>query len=108
MGLDVVHLTERLPQDADDCLVFQTIASEGRCLLTRDLAIRSNQRLRHAIRDYDIGAFFLGGKNRSGRELIVQAVKAATLMEEKAASAKRPFAFIVSPGGGTIERLELD
>jgi predicted nuclease of predicted toxin-antitoxin system len=108
LGLDARHLREDYPEDALDEVWLAAIGAEGRCLITRDLSIRTNRRLKDALKRYRVGAFFLGGKNRSARELIEQAVSANRLMEEAAASARRPFAFIVRPGGRSLVKLPLD
>ena len=107
LGLDVKHLKEDHPEDTLDEVWLAAIGADGRCLITRDLSIRTNRRLKDALKRHRVGAFFLGGKNRSARELIEQAVSANRLMEE-AASGRRPFAFIVRPGGRSLEKLPLD
>lgn len=69
-GEDVVHLKEFFPDDVDDVVWLEHIGREGWILITRDERVRYNPSESAAIREHNIGAFFLGGKNRGRWELI--------------------------------------
>lgn len=106
-GEDVVHLTEFLDPNVPDPEMLAHVGSEGWCLVTRDEKIRYRPAESAAIREHQVGAFFMGGKNLRRCQLIQQLVRNWPRMKELAANTRRPFAFRVPPTGGTIKRLTL-
>ncbi len=106
-GEDVIHLTEVLPPEAEDTELLAHVGSEGSCLVTRDDRIRYRPAESEAIREHQVGAFFMGGKNLRRCQLIQQLVRNWPRMKELAAKTRRPFAFRVPPTGGTIKPISL-
>jgi hypothetical protein len=76
-------------------------------LITRDDRIRRRPNELAAFRQHNVGAFFLGGKNRTRCELIQQTVRNWPQIKELAAKTHRPFAFRVPPSGKTIVSIAL-
>ena len=108
LGVPAEHLRDRFAPDTEDHVWLEYVGENDLFLLTRDLNIRSNPRLRQAIKDYRVGAFFLGGKERTRLELARQVLSAIYGIQDHAANTQKPFAFIVRPRGGRLERLPLD
>lgn len=106
-GEDVVHLKEFFADDTDDTVWLARIGEEGWCLITRDDRVRFNPAELMALKEHRVGAFFLGGKNRSRCELIQQLVRNWPQMKEIAQKTRRPFAFRVRPTGGNFDKLPL-
>ena len=106
-GEDVVHLTEIFPPEVEDTELLARVGSEGWCLVTRDDKIRSRPAESTAIREYRVGAFFMGGKNLRRCQLIQQLVRNWPRMKELAAKTRRPFAFRVPPRGAKIKPIPL-
>lgn len=104
---DVVHLTDHFPHETPDTDWLQHIGQAGWLLVTRDERIRKNPLELSAIRDHQVGAFFLAGKNRSRCDLIRQLVRHFPRMKELAANSHRPFAYRIPPSGSKIERVSL-
>jgi predicted nuclease of predicted toxin-antitoxin system len=102
---EIIHLSERFPTDAKDPDWLPVIAREGLILITRDDHIRWKPAELGALRKSGVGAFFLGGKNRSRCDLIQQIVRNWPRMKELASSTRRPFAFRVPPVGTKFDRL---
>jgi predicted nuclease of predicted toxin-antitoxin system len=61
-GEDVIHLTDIFPPDEPDIKWLKHIGENGLTLITRDEAIRWHPAETEAFREYQVGAFFLGGK----------------------------------------------
>lgn len=106
-GEDVVHLTEFLEPNAPDTEMLARVGSEGWCLVTRDNRIRFRPAESAAIREQQVGAFFMGGKNLRRCQLIRQLVRNWPRMKELAAKTRRPFAFRVPPKGAKIKPIPL-
>ena len=106
-GEDVVHLKEFFAPDTDDPAWLARIGTEGWFLITRDLRVRKRPGELHALKEHDVGAFFLGGKNRSRCELIQQLVRNWPRLKELAESTRPPFAYRVPPSGSKIDQLLL-
>jgi len=64
-GEDVVHLKELFPQATEDVSWLKYVGDGGLFLVTRDERLRWNPAEIRAIREHRVGAFFLGGKERS-------------------------------------------
>jgi predicted nuclease of predicted toxin-antitoxin system len=104
---DVTHLTDHfLPETADEEWLPH-VGQNGWFLITRDERIRKNPLELSAIRKHAVGAFFLGGKNRTRCDLIRQLVRHFPRMKELAAKTRRPFAYRIPPTGSKIESIPL-
>jgi predicted nuclease of predicted toxin-antitoxin system len=101
-GEEAIHITEMFPADTTDEVWLQHVGKSGMFLITRDHRIRWRPNELAALSKHNVGAFFLGGKNRSGCELIQQVVRNWPGIKELAARSHRPFAFRVPPSGKAI------
>lgn len=109
-GEEVIHLQEEYGQDnVLDEVWLKDIGRKGYLLITRDLKIPLHQAEKQAFKDNKVGAFFLGGKNRSAFAIIQQVIKNWPRIKELAESnqKKRPFAFRVPPAGSKIKAIPL-
>ena len=106
-GEDVVHLQDHFDANADDSEWLAQIGSKGWFLITRDDRIRYNPHEKRALKENEVGAFFLGGKNRRRCDLIQQLVRNWPLMKKFAEDTDRPFAVHVPPSGAKLKVLPL-
>ena len=106
-GEDAIHLTEKFPSDTADEEWLRYVGENGLFLITRDDRIRWRPNELAAFKRYNVGAFFLGGKNRNAWDLIQQVVRNWLRIKELAAKTHRPFAFLVRPSGAKIEPIRL-
>ena len=106
-GEDVVHLKEFFAPDTDDPVWLARIGAEGWFLITRDLRVRKRPGELQAIKQHQVGAFFLGGKNRTRCELIQQIVRNWPRLKDLAAGKNPPFAYRIPPSGSKIDELPL-
>ena len=106
-GEDVVHITEIFADDTDDPDWLPHIGSEGWILITRDKRIRYRPAEWTALKEHGVGAFFMGGKQRSRCQLIQQLVRNWPRMKELAGKTQVPFAFQVPPTGTKVAPLPL-
>lgn len=105
---EAIHLIEEFPQETKDADWLPIVGSRGWTLVTRDERILKNPAELKAYKDNNIGAFFLGGKNRSRCELILQLVRNWPRMKELTSKTKRPFAFRIPPSGTNFTKISLD
>ncbi len=106
-GENVEHLQDHFSSDAPDTEWLEYIGSNEFFLITRDDRILKNPAELSALRSGRVGAFFLGGKNRSRCELIQQLVRNWPKIKETAAANTRPFAFRVPPSGTKFARINI-
>jgi PIN domain-containing protein len=104
---DVVHLQDRFSEAARDEEWLSAIGKDGWTLITRDDHIRWKPAELAALKVHGIGAFFLGGKNRSRCDLIQQLVRNWPRIKELSTKTRRPFAFRVPPQGTSFSVLSL-
>lgn len=102
-----IHLVDEFSQDTKDTDWIPVVGSKGWTLITRDERILKNPAELKAYKENNIGAFFLGGKNRSRCDLIRQLVRNWPQMKELAAKTRKPFAFRVPPSGGKFKKILL-
>jgi len=98
-GENVMHLTDQFAAETEDEKWLNYVGNQELILVTRDERIRYNPLELKALREYKIGVFFLGGKNRSRCEIIQQVVRNWPRMKELAGKTNRPFAFRIPPAG---------
>jgi len=106
-GEEVVHLTEHFLEDTEDAVWLKYIGEKQLILITRDEKIRWNPAEIQAFRKHRVGAFFLGGKNRSRCQLIQQIVRHWPRIKEYSEKEKLPFAFRVPPTGTKFTRIPI-
>lgn len=98
-GEPVVHLRSLFDPDEDDAVWLEHLGKSGMILITRDERIRYRPNELAALREHRVGAFFLGGKNRTRCELIQQLVRNWPRIKEEAKKKRPPFAIRVPPTG---------
>lgn len=106
-GEDVDHLQDHFPDDCPDTEWLKYIGDNDYFLITRDDAIRRKPAELSAFKRYGVGAFFLGGKNRTVWQLVQQIVRNWPRIHEYAGRTRRPFAFRVPPSGAKFIRIPL-
>ena len=106
-GEEAIHLTEVFDQDTDDVSWLQYVGDNDLLLVTRDERVRRHPAELQALKQHKVGAFFLGGKNRSRCELIQQLVRNWPRMKKLGSSTRRPFAYRVPPSGAKIVSIPL-
>lgn len=106
-GEDVVHLTDHFPQDAADSEWLPFVGENAYILVTRDEKIRWKPAELQAVKNFKVGAFFLGGKKLDRCQLIQQVVRNWPRMKQIAHSESRPFAIRIPPHGTKFTDLPL-
>lgn len=106
-GENVDHLQDHFPSDAPDTEWLEYIGKNSFFLITRDDMIRRNPAEIQALKMHGVGAFFLGGKNRSRCELIQQLVRNWPRIKETASKNTKPFAYRVPPSGTKFVRINI-
>jgi hypothetical protein len=89
---------------------LEYIGERGYALITKDKGIRKKPNEKAMLRKYKIVAFYLGGSEKSGHDIVKQLVNVWENMEEKAdkaLKAGRAAAFLVNPSGRSIEPIPL-
>ena len=104
-GESVTHLQDHFPEDTIDEVWLQFVGRNGHVLVSRDYHIRIRPAELKAFRSYKVGAFFLGGKNRTRCELIQQLVRNWPRIKEFAQKTKPPYAFRVPPSGTKFDTI---
>ncbi|MCJ7659503.1 MAG: DUF5615 family PIN-like protein [Anaerolineales bacterium] len=107
-GEETLHLTERFPPGTTDEEWLPFVAENGYLLFTRDKMIRRRPQQLALIREYKIGAFFLGGKTMDRWNYIRQIVTAWHKIEATVKKETPPFLYQVTRSGSKVERLPLD
>jgi len=106
-GEDVIHLKDEFPEETIDTEWLKYVGEERFVLITRDEAIRRNPAELAALREYKVGAFFLGGKNLDRWRIIQQVVRNWPRIKEFAERTRPPYAFRVPPRGTSFSRITL-
>ncbi len=110
LGYNVEHLLDNFPQGTKDEEWLEYVGKNNLALITKDKAIRRKPNEKALLLKYRVVAFYLGGSERSVKEIAEQLTRAWGKME---AEAKKQFrknaagAFIVRPRGGKIDRIPL-
>ena len=106
-GEDVSHLQDTFPSDAPDVEWLRHIGENSIILITRDERIRRNPAELSALRQFKVGAFYLGGKNRTRCELVQQLVRNWPRIKNYAAKENRPFVFRIPPRGTKFSKIPI-
>lgn len=104
-GENVSHIKEMFFPDTEDPVWLKYIGDNNIFVITRDEKLRWRPAEIQSIRRYNVGAFFLGGKNRSRCDLIRQLVRSWPHIKELASREKTPFIYRVPPQGSAIRRV---
>jgi hypothetical protein len=106
-GEDVDHLQDHFRDDCPDIEWLKHIGENRYFLITRDDAVRRKPAELLALKQFGVGAFFLGGKNRTRWELIQQLIRNWLRIKDYAATERRPFACRIPPSGTKFVRIPL-
>ena len=106
-GEDVVHLKEFFPEETEDVEWLKFVGEKNLILITRDERVRRNPAELTAFRRYNVGAFFLGGKNLDRCKIIQQVVRNWPRIKQHATKEKKPFALRVPPSGTKFSSIPL-
>ena len=106
-GEPVEHLQDHFSPDSPDTEWLPYIGDNEYFLITRDNAIRRNPAELAALKKHKVGAFFLGGKERTRWELIDQLVRNWPRIKEVAVRTRKPFAIRIPPSGTKFEFISL-
>ena len=107
---NVEHLLDNFDPGTKDVVWLEYVGRNKLALITKDKNIRRKPNEKALLLKYKVVAFYLGGSEQSGQNIVKQLVNAWEKMEAKA---KKQFkkntagAFIVRPGGGKIVPIPL-
>ena len=102
----VIHITEIFPPDTLDVIWLEHIGKNGMVLVSKDRKIRRRKAELMALKEYNIGAFFLIGRKLTKWQEIRQLIFQWEKMKELAIRSRRPFAFLV-PQRGNITAIPI-
>lgn len=106
-GEDVVHLKEMFEEQEPDASWLKQIGDKRFFLVTRDERVRFNPIELSALKQNNVGAFFVGGKNLTRCAIIQQVVRNWPRIKELSAKTKLPFLYRIPPSGTKFVRLEI-
>lgn len=109
-GKNVEHVLDSFPRGTPDTEWLKYIGENNLILVTKDKGIRRRPNEKALLREYKIVAFYLGGSEKSGHDILKQLVNAWEKMEAEAKKQLKKGvagAFIVRPRGGKIDRIPL-
>ena len=98
-GEDVVHLKDIFPEGTPDIKWLKYVGVNQLILVTRDERLRFNPAEIITLKQYKVGAFFLGGKNLTRCKIIQQIVRHWHRIKEFADNTQQPFIFRIPPSG---------
>lgn len=104
-GENVSHIKEIFPASTEDPVWLKYMGDNSIYVITRDEKLRWRPAEIQSIRKYNVGAFFLSGKNRSRCDLVRQLVRSWPRIKELASKERTPFIFSVPPKGAVIRRV---
>jgi hypothetical protein len=110
IGKNVEHVLDNFPQGTKDVEWLKYVSENRLALVTKDKWIRRKPNERAMLLKYGIVAFYLGGSEKSGHDILKQLVNAWENMEAKAQKSLKTGkagAFIVRPNGRKIEPIPL-
>ena len=106
-GEDVIHLKEVFRNDEQDISWLKYIGEKKYFLVTRDEHVRFNPTELQTLKEYNVGAFFVGGKNLNRCAIIKQIVRNWPRVKEFSARTKVPFMYRIPPSGTKFVRIEM-
>ncbi len=110
IGKNVEHVLDNFPQGTKDVEWLKYVSENRLALVTKDKGIRRKPNEKAMLLKYGIVAFYLGGSEKSGHDILKQLVNAWENMEAKAQKSLKTGkagAFIVRPNGRKIEPIPL-
>ncbi|MCJ7646177.1 DUF5615 family PIN-like protein [bacterium] len=109
-GKNVEHVLDRFPDGTKDVEWLSYVGENGLILVTKDKGIKRKPNEKALLLKYRIVAFYLGGSEKSGHDILKQLVNAWENMEvkaEKQLKTRRAGAFLVNPHGSKIGPIPL-
>ena len=109
-GKDVEHLLEKFSPGTKDEVWLKYVGENKLILVTKDKGIRKKPNEKALLLRYGVVAFYLGGSEKSGHDILKQLANAWENMESTSAKHVDKGigrAFIVRPNGRKIEELPL-
>jgi hypothetical protein len=109
-GKNVEHVLDTFPQGTKDEEWLDYAGKNQLVLITKDKGIRRKPNEKALLLKYGVVAFYLGGSESSGHDMLLQVVKIWNKMEQKAKQQLKKGiagAFMVRPGGGKIDDIPL-
>ena len=110
IGKNVEHVLDNFPQGTKDVEWLEYVSKNRLALVTKDKGIRRKPNEKAMLLKYGIVAFYLGGSEKSGHDILKQLANAWENMEAKAQKTQKTGqagAFIVRPKGGKIVPIPL-
>jgi len=110
IGKNVEHVLDNFPQGTKDVEWIKYVGENRLALVTKDKGIRRKPNEKAMLLKYGIVAFYLGGSEKSGHDILKQLANAWENMEAKAQKTLKTSqagAFIVRPKGGKIVPIPL-
>jgi hypothetical protein len=101
-GEDVDHVLKHFSRGTTDVKILEFVGSKGYFLITKDRRIRYNQNEILAVRQYDVGAFFLIGKTMKMWDMVKQLVNSWENIKEIADTQQKPFIYKLRVSGYPI------
>jgi hypothetical protein len=102
----VMHLTEVFSANTQDEVWLEDVGKKGMLLVSKDIRIRKHKAALLALKQHNVGAFFLIGRKLTKWQEIRQLIFQWEKMKELAQTSHRPFAFLV-PQRGNITSIAL-
>lgn len=109
-GKNVEHVLDTFQDGTKDEEWLKYVGDNNLILVTKDKGIKRKPNEKALLIKYKIIAFYLGGSEKSGHDILKQLVNAWENMELKAKTqlkTKRAGAFLVNPHGTKIEPIPL-
>lgn len=98
-GEDVEHVLDHFEQGESDINILEFVGENGYFLITKDNRIRYNKGEIDALRKFNVGAFFLVGKNMNLWDMVKQIIRSWEHILEIARTEKRPFIYKLRRSG---------
>jgi predicted nuclease of predicted toxin-antitoxin system len=109
-GKNVEHVLDSFPPGTKDVEWLSYLGENKLVLVTKDKGIRRKPNEKAMLLKYKVVAFYLGGSEKSGHDILKQLVNAWENMEIKAQKLLKQGkagAFIVRPNGREIDAIPL-
>jgi hypothetical protein len=110
LGKNVEHVLDTFQSGTKDIEWLDYVGKNKLILITKDKGIRRKPNEKAMLLKYNIVAFYLGGSEKSGQDIVKQLINAWSRMEDIAAqqlNAGKAGAFMINPRGNKIAPIML-
>jgi len=110
LGKNVEHVLDNFDPATPDEVWLEYAGKNGLALVTKDKGIRSNPNEKALLVKYGVKAFYLGGSEKSGQDIVKQLINAWDTMDATVKQRKRSgraCAFLIRPRGGKFIEIPL-